>query len=221
MVLPMMGVRPRPPPTSTSKPTPPSGPCFMCRPMSCTSEAGAIRWRTRNRDLELARQVVELRMQRRPLADDFAVRPRILDLVRCDTGEMIGRGVADAVAAGLDGMHLDGGEIGQHVGHVFELRPVVLQVLARGEVGVVAVVLACQMREHAQLLARQQAVGNRDAQHRRMLLDVQAVAQAQGAEFILGQRAFEEAARLVAELRDPLGHDGGVDFVVSVHGAAL
>ncbi len=55
----------------------------------------------------------------------------------------------------------------------------------------------------------------------RMLLDVQAVAQAQRAELVLVQLALEETARLVAELRDPFGHEGGVDFVVAVHGAAL
>ncbi len=119
----------------------------------------AVCRRTGHRDLELARQVVELGVQRRPLADDLAVGPRILDLVGSDAGEMVRRDIADAVAAGLDGMHLDGGEVRQHVRHVFQLRPVVLQVLARGEVPVVAVVLARQVRQHAQLARGQQPVG--------------------------------------------------------------
>ena len=57
-------------------------------------------------------------------------------------------------------------------------------VLPRREVAVVAVVLASDAREHAHLPARQQAVRNRHAQHRRMALDVEAVAQAQRAEIV-------------------------------------
>src|SRR2546430_17444206 len=45
-------------------------------------------------------------MQRRPLADDFGQRARILDLLAGGAGELIGGDVAYAVAAGLDAMHL-------------------------------------------------------------------------------------------------------------------
>ena len=121
---------------------------------------------------------------------------------------MVGRDVADAVAAGLDGVHLDAGELGQDVGHVLERRPVELQVLARGEVAVAAVVLARDVRQLAQLPRRQQPVGNGDAQHRRVALDVQAVPQAQRPELVLGELAGEKAPRLVAELRDALVDDG-------------
>ena len=109
---------------------------------------------------------------------------------------------------GLDRVHLDRRELGEDVGHVLELRPVELDVLARGEVAVAAVVLARDVRELAQLRRRQQAVRNRDAQHRRMLLDVQAVLQAQRPELVLGQLAGEKAARLVAKLRDALVRRG-------------
>ena len=106
----------------------------------------------------------------------------------------------------------------ENIRHVLELRPVELQVLARGEVAVAAVV-ACA-RSSASLRSccgAQQAVRNRDAQHRRMALDVQAVAQAQRAELVLGQLAGEEAPRLVAELRDALLDERLVDGVVPVH----
>ncbi len=63
--------------------------------------------------------------------------------------------------------------------------------------------------------------GNRDAQHRRVALDVQPVAQAQGLELVLGELAREEAARLVAELRDALVDDRLVDGVVAVHASGL
>ena len=157
-------------------------------------------------------------MQRRPLPDDLAIRPRIVDLVGRDAGEMIGRDVADAVAAGLDRMHLDGCETGQHVRHVFQRGPVVLQVLSCREVAVVAVVLAGQMREHAQLTRRQQAIGNRHAQHGRMGLDIEPVAQSQRPELVFGERALEEASGLVAELVNALCDDGRVNVVVAVHG---
>ncbi len=68
---------------------------------------------------------------------------------------------------------------------------------------------------------RQQPVGDGDAQHWREALDVQAIAQAQRLELILGQLTGEETARLVAELRDPLGHQGLVYVVVSIHGAIV
>ena len=47
--------------------------------------------------------------------------------------------------------------------------------------------------------------------------DVEAVPP-QRAEIVLGELAVEEAARLVAELRDALVHHALVDVVVDVHG---
>ena len=114
-------------------------------------------------------------------------------------------------------MHLHRGELGEDLGHLLELRPVELEVLARGEVAVAAVVLARDVGELAQLSRGQQAVRNRDAQHRRMALDVEAVLQPQRPELVLGQLAGEEAARLVAELGDALVHQALVDLVVEVH----
>src|SRR5690606_4407847 len=38
---------------------------------------------------------------------------------------------------------------------------------------------------------------------------------------ILRQAAFEKTPRLVAELADALGYEGGVDFVIAVHGGTL
>ncbi len=178
---------------------------------------GTIRRRAGDRDLELARQVGEFRVQRRPLAHDLAPRARILDLVGGDAREMIGGDVAHAIAAGLHGVHLHAGQLREDVRHVFQLRPVQLQVLARGEVAEAAVVAARDGRERAQLVRREQPVGNRDAQHRRVALHVQAVAQAQRLEFVLGELAREETPRLVAKLRDTLIHERLVDGVVAVH----
>ncbi len=50
-----------------------------------------------------------------------------------------------------------------------------------------------------------------------MLLDVQAVLQAQRPELVVGQLAGEKAARLVAELGDALVDEALVEVVVAVH----
>ena len=134
------------------------------------------------------------------------------DLVAGHAREVVARDVADAVAGGLDRVHFDPRQLGQDVGHLLELRPVVLDVLARGEVAVAAVVVARDVRERAQLPRRQLPVGNRHAQHRRVLLDVQAVLQPQRAKLVLGQLAGEIAARLVAELGDAFVDDALVEM---------
>ena len=107
----------------------------------------AVVGRTGDGDLELARQVGELRMERRPLPDELAVRARVDGLVVRDTGEMVAGDVAHVVAGRLDRVHLDRRELGEDVGHVFESRPVELQVLARAEMTVAAVVAAAYVRE--------------------------------------------------------------------------
>ena len=71
----------------------------MCRPISCTRIGGAVVLGAGHRDLELARQEREFRMERRPLPDDLAPGARIFDFVRGRAGEMIGGDVADAIAA--------------------------------------------------------------------------------------------------------------------------
>ncbi|MNT04826.1 hypothetical protein D3C72_1394190 [compost metagenome] len=179
---------------------------------------GAVVLRGRDRDLELARQEGEFRLERAPLAQQFGQHARVHRLVRRNAGEVVGGDVAHAVARGLDGVHLDAGQLGQHVGHALQLHPVVLDVLARGEVAIAAVVLARDMAQLAHLLRRQQAVRNRHAQHVGMALHVQAVLQAQRQEFFLGQLVGQAAAHLVTELGDALGDDALVILVVLIHG---
>src|SRR5712675_1515279 len=179
---------------------------------------GAVGLGAVHRELELAREVRELGMERRPLADDLAPDERVHDLVPGDASEMIGGDIAKGIARGLDRVHLHRRQFRKDVGHALELGPVQLQVLARAEVAVAAVVLAGDLRELSQLLGREQAVGNGDAQHRRVTLDVQAVAQAQRAELVLRQLAGEKTFRLVAELDDAVVDELLVDFVVTVHG---
>jgi hypothetical protein len=142
-------------------------------------------------------------------------------IVGSDTGELVGRDVAHAVAGGLDGVHLDVGQFGQDLGHILDLRPVQLQVVARREMAVAAVVLAGDVTQLAQLGGTQHAVGHGDAEHRRMALDIQAILQAQRAELVVGQFARFPAADLIAELGDALVDQLAVDSIVFVHETSL
>lgn len=90
--------------------------------------------RTVDGDLELARQVSEFRVEGGPLTDDFAPRSRVDQLVGSDTGELVGGDVAQAVAAGLDRVHLHGSQLSQDVRNVFQRRPVELHVLPGADV---------------------------------------------------------------------------------------
>ena len=99
-------------------------------------DRGAIVIATRDRDFELTRKERELRMQGRPLACDLAPNAWIFDLTLSGAGVLIRRDVADAVPAGLNRVHLDFGELGKNIRRLFQLRPVVLNILACGEVAV-------------------------------------------------------------------------------------
>jgi hypothetical protein len=147
---PRIGVRPRPPPTMTVKPTSPSC-CLEVQADVVEPGDGAVFAGAGYGDLELARQEGEFRVEGAPLAQDLGQRARVDDLVGGDAGELVGGDVADAVARGLDGVHLDFGQLGQDVGHVLDLRPVELQVVARREMAVAAVVGAGDMGQLAQL----------------------------------------------------------------------
>src|SRR3989344_3337142 len=130
-------------------------------------DGGTVGGRPVDGDLELARQVGEFRVEGGPLADDFAPRTRIDQLVGSDTGELVGGDVAQAVAAGLDRVHLHGGQFSQDVRDVFHGRPVELDVLPGTDVGVALVVVAGNLGHHSHLARRQLAVRHRHPQHRR------------------------------------------------------
>ncbi len=182
------------------------------------ADGGAVFTCAADRNLELARQERELGMQRAPLAQDLAIGPRVHHLVGGDTGQCVAGDVADAVAAGLDAVHVDFGQQVHHVGGARQRNPVELQVLARGEVAVVAVELAGDARQLVQLPAAQLAIGHGHAQHGRVALNVPAVLQAQRLEVVLRQRTVQVAAQLVAELGGAGLHEVAVEVGVAVHG---
>ena len=69
-------------------------------------------------DLELAWQEGEFRVQGRPLADDLRPGATVFQLVGGGTGKRVRRDIADAIARGLDGVHLDRGQLFQNVRNV-------------------------------------------------------------------------------------------------------
>ncbi len=107
--------------------------------------------RGRERDLELARQEREFRMQGQMLAQQLGPQARILDLVGRDARPLIGGDVAHAIAAGLHAVQAGTREVRHRIGQLLELDPVELDVLPRGEVAVIAIVLARDVRKRPHL----------------------------------------------------------------------
>src|SRR6202790_4370550 len=153
-----------------------------------------------------------------PLTHEPAPRGGLLKFLRSHPRQVVGSGVADAIAAGLNTMHFHLREFGQDIRNFLELGPIELDVLASSEMPVAAVVAARNASESPQLRRRQETIRDRDPQHRGMALDVQTIAQAQVAKFVLAQQTCEESARLVAKLRDALVHQRFVNCVVPIHG---
>ena len=181
---------------------------------------GAVAGAGRESKLEFARQPVEFGVKCCPLAGEFAVGARVEQFVLRHAGEMVGCDIANAVAAGLYRVHLHGGKVGEDVGHRLQRGPVVLDVLAGGEVAVALVVLGGDVRQHAQLLRRNQTIGNGHAQHGCKALEVEAVAQAQMLEFVGRNLAGQKAGGLVAEFGNPRIHQLLVNLVVTIHRAS-
>src|ERR1043165_3232359 len=90
-------------------------------------------------------------------------------------------------------MDADIGEIGECVGQFGEFDPVELDVLARGEMAVGGAVAPRDSPQPPQLLRRQRAVWNGDAEHVGMELQIDAVLQPQHLELVLGELAGQRS----------------------------
>ena len=137
-----------------------------------------------NRNFEFAWQISELRVKCRPLTQHFRPRPRVGNFIRCNAGEMIGGDIANAVAGSLDGVHFNIRQVFQNVRHFRQGDPVELQILACCEVSCATVIFLRHAGQRAQLRGRKHAIGNRNAQHGRVALNVQPVLQAQRAKIV-------------------------------------
>ena len=178
---------------------------------------GAVGLGGDHRHLELARQGRELGMEARPLADQLGIGTRVDDFIGGGPGELVAGGIADAIAAGLDRVHLDAGQLGQQVGRFLQLDPVVLDVLAGGEMARAAVIALGDVGQLVHLGGVQRPVGNRYPQHVGVQLQVEPVHQPQRAERLLRQVALEPAAGLVAEFLDAGIDHRLVVLIILVH----
>src|SRR5690606_15720707 len=141
--------------------------------------------------------------------------------IRRNTGELVGSGVADTVAAGLNSMHLNRRQLGQNVWHIFQVRPVKLDVLPRGYMAITLVVLASNVRKLSQLGAIEHAVGHRNTEHGGHALNIQAVLEAQRKKVFVSKLSLQVALHLSSKLSHALGKNFVIVFVVYVHRRCL
>lgn len=84
-------------------------------------------------DFEFARQKRKLWVQRAPLANDFSKRTWVGYLVRRNARQFVGGDVANAIATGLNAVHVHGGQQVHHIGAFVQRYPVELHILPRAE----------------------------------------------------------------------------------------
>ncbi len=114
-------------------------------------------------------------------------------------------------------MHSGGGQIRHGVRQLLLLDPVELDVLPGGEMAVAAIIAPGHMGQGPHLRRRERAIGNGDAQHVGVQLQIDAVHQPQRLELFLAQVAGKAAQHLVAKLIDPLMQECAVEFVINIH----
>ena len=119
----------------------------------------------RDRDLELAREVSVVGIaveETGRLAEDGR---GVECLRRVQPRDGAAGDVAHRVTAGARLVEADGGQPGEHLGHVPQLEPVELDVLSGGDLGIVPAQLDRQPCDGAKLRRRQQSAGRLDPQH--------------------------------------------------------
>ena len=168
-------------------------------------------------NFKFTRQEGEFRVEGRPLTDDFAVRARINGFFCNHPGVFVGGGVADTVTAGLHGVHLHFGQIGQNLRALLQFWPVKLNVLACGEVGIAFVVFACNTSQRAHLSRIHLTIRHGNPQHGCITLHVNAVLQAQWQELVFGDFAGEVALHLPLKLDNALIQQLLIVLIVYVH----
>ena len=152
-----------------------------------------------------------------PLTQQFSHRTRVRNFIGGSTSKVVSRHVADRIARGLQRVHFHIGQCLEDIRHVLQFRPVVLDVLTGGEVAVALVPLFRNHRELAHLTAVERAIGDRNAQHVGVQLQIQTVHQAERTEFVFGQLTFNAAFHLIAELRNARADKGFVKVVILIH----
>ena len=156
-------------------------------------------------------------MQARPLADSFAPNPGVFQFIRSSARIGICRDIADAVAAGLDGVQVRRRQHVQDVGSIRQPDPVVLDVGAGGEVSISPVKATGDVGKRAHLTGIEGAVRHRHPEHVGVELQVETIHEPEGLELVLGKLAGEPAADLVPEFCGAVRQHGAIDGIVTVH----
>ena len=114
-------------------------------------------------------------------------------------------------------MHLDARQFLQQIAAFFQLDPVILDILPRGEMAVIAVIFARDVRQHPHLAAVERAVRNGNAQHIGVQLQIEAVHQPQRLELVLGHFARKATLHLIAEIGNAGIDDRLIIIVIFIH----
>ena len=119
-----------------------------------------------DRDLELARQVVELGISRQHAIRFEGQGRSVANLVRIHASDRAPGNIARDVPAGTDGIQADSPEFFQHFGKISDCDPVQLNVLAHRKIGCAAGVTAREMRDGSKLVGSQETVRNPNPEHK-------------------------------------------------------
>ena len=177
----------------------------------------AILFRRDHSNLKLTWQVAEFRMKTAPLTQQFSPWTRIGDFVCGGPCILVRTDIADAIAARLDRVHFHASKVSEQIGAFFQLDPIILDILARGEMAVIAVIFTRDVGEHVHLFAVHRAVRDSDAQHVRVKLKIKAVHKPQRLKLILSDFTREASLHLVAEILDACVNDGLVKLIILIH----
>ena len=118
-----------------------------------------------DRDFEFAREIVEIAVGREQMRGFDGERRRVGEFVGSDAGERAAGDVASDVTARAFRAEPDGAESFHDFGNGFDREPVELNILADGEIGERVAVTLRNLRDGAQLIGAQQAVGQGNAHH--------------------------------------------------------
>ncbi len=114
-------------------------------------------------------------------------------------------------------MHFNFCQFGKKIRELFQGKPVVLDILARGEVGIALVVVPTDGSQLTKLNTGQTAIGDGNPHHRCQTLQIYAVLQAQRQKLLSGQFTCQETPGLIPKLLYPFLQHLMVIFVVLVH----
>ena len=147
---------------------------------------GAVLSAAGQRDFELPREALVKGIAQQVLRDRLSVRSHVKDLSLADTGEMAGGHVADCVAARFSGREAHGRQAPHDRAHVLECHEVELNILPRRHMTDPRRIGLRHIGNRTHLLGVQASEGDLDPDHLHtgLALTIDAVLEAEGAEYI-------------------------------------